>query len=157
MKNTDKACDENKISEADSLDNLLDTQNLSVKIDEILDVFNKVSALTEELGQWSKSTVQLFFMEVLRNVNAAKQIFLCQLLFIPLLILFVFSLCVTAGVVAYTITLNILIGFAFFILAMSAVLGGLVFWQKHLMSFLGFNSTLEQLKEAADVISKATK
>lgn len=157
MNNTDKVYDENKISDTESTESVLDKQNVNVKIDEVIDVFNKLSALTEEVGQWSKSTIQLFFMEVLRNIASAKQLFFCQLLFIPLLILFIFSLCITVGVIAYTISLNILVGLLFFILAMSAVLGGLIFWQKYLIGFLGFKDTLEQLKEGADVISKATK
>jgi len=157
MKNTNTACDEDKTSENMKADSLLDTESINTKFQEVSDIFNKLSAITEEVGQWSKSTGQLFYMEVLRNIYTARQLFLCQLLFIPLLVLFVFSLCILVGVIAYTISLSILVGFICFLLTTFLVLIGLIFWQKHLMSFLGFKETIDQLKEGVDVISKASK
>ena len=140
-----------------SHDGQLNAETLGIKIDEITDVFNKVSKIAQEAGQWSESTIKLFFIEILRNIEAAKRFAVCQLVFIPLLILFIFSLCICIGIVAYSLTYNVLIAVGLFLLAMGLVLLGLAYWQKHLMKFFGFKATIAQLKEGADVISKAAK
>jgi hypothetical protein len=157
MENTDDVCSKDKISDGTQSDPHVNSDEMNVNVEEIKDIFNKVSKLAQEVGQWSESTVQLFFMEVLRNVAAAKQFFVCQLLFIPLLVLFIFSLCVCTGIVLYSITLNILIGVGGFLIAMMLVLVGLLYWQKRLIRFFGFKETVSQLKEGIDVISKASK
>ncbi|AZG72153.1 hypothetical protein SHLI107390_06275 [Shewanella livingstonensis] len=157
MENTDDVCSKDKISDGTQSEPHVNSDEMNVNVEEIKDIFNKVSKLAQEVGQWSESTVQLFFMEVLRNVAAAKQFFVCQLLFIPLLVLFIFSLCVCTGIVLYSITLNILIGVGGFLLAMMLVLVGLLYWQKRLIRFFGFKETVSQLKEGIDVISKASK
>lgn len=157
MENTDDVCSKDKISDGTQSEPHVNSDEMNVNVEEIKDIFNKVSKLAQEVGQWSESTVQLFFMEVLRNVAAAKQFFVCQLLFIPLLVLFIFSLCVCTGIVLYSITLNILIGVGGFLIAMMLVLVGLLYWQKRLISFFGFKETVSQLKEGIDVISKASK
>jgi ABC-type nickel/cobalt efflux system permease component RcnA len=87
----------------------------------------------------------------------AKKFLVCQLLFIPLLVLFIFSICVSVGIVSYSITHNMLIGVGLFLFTMSVVLVGLVYWQKYLMQFFGFKDTISQLKEGMDVISKASQ
>ena len=140
-----------------SHDGQLNAETLGIKIDEITDVFNKASKIAQEAGQWSESTIKLFFIEILRNIEAAKRFAVCQLVFIPLLILFIFSLCICIGIVAYSLTYNVLIAVGLFLLAMGLVLLGLAYWQKHLMKFFGFKATIAQLKEGADVISKAAK
>ena len=157
MENTDDVCSKDKISDGTQSEPHVNSDEMNVNVEEIKDIFNKVSKLAQEVGQWSESTVQLFFMEVLRNVAAAKQCFVCQLLFIPLLVLFIFSLCVCTGIVLYSITLNILIGVGGFLIAMMLVLVGLLYWQKRLIRFFGFKETVSQLKEGIDVISKASK
>ena len=157
MENTDDVCSKDKISDGTQSEPHVNSDEMNVNVEEIKDIFNKVSKLAQEVGQWSESTVQLFFMEVLRNVAAAKQFFVCQLLFIPLLVLFIFSLCVCTGIVLYSITLNILIGVGGFLIAMMLVLVGLLYWQKRLIRFFGFKETVSQLKEGIDVISKASK
>ncbi|MGI2111017.1 hypothetical protein ACRN9C_16735 [Shewanella frigidimarina] len=157
MENTDDVCNKDKISDGTQSEPHVNSDEMNVNVEEIKDIFNKVSKLAQEVGQWSESTVQLFFMEVLRNVAAAKQFFVCQLLFIPLLVLFIFSLCVCTGIVLYSITLNTLIGVGGFLLAMMLVLVGLLYWQKRLIRFFGFKETVSQLKEGIDVISKASK
>tara|TARA_R110001583_G_scaffold4077_4_gene24354 strand:+ start:895 stop:1377 length:483 start_codon:yes stop_codon:yes gene_type:complete len=157
MQDTKDVLNEDKISDATKKDALLNSEEINVKIDEIKDIFNKVSTVAHEVGLWSESTIQLFFTEVLRNVAAAKQLFVCQLLFIPLLVLFIFSLCVCVGIITYSLTESLLIGVGLFILAMLLVLVGLIYWQKYLLRFFGFKATVSQLKEGFDVISKASK
>ena len=153
---SEKLSNESVDAEA-SHDGQLNAETLGIKIDEITDVFNKVSKIAQEAGQWSESTIKLFFIEILRNIEAAKRFAVCQLVFIPLLILFIFSLCICIGIVAYSLTYNVLIAVGLFLLAMGLVLLGLAYWQKHLMKFFGFKATIAQLKEGADVISKAAK
>ena len=153
---SEKLSNESVDAEA-SHDGQLNAETLGIKIDEITDVFNKVSKIAQEAGQWSESTIKLFFIEILRNIEAAKRFAVCQLVFIPLLILFIFSLCICIGIIAYSLTYNVLIAVGLFLLAMGLVLLGLAYWQKHLMKFFGFKATIAQLKEGADVISKAAK
>ena len=157
MENTDDVCSKDKISDGTQSEPHVNSDEMNVNVEEIKDIFNKVSKLAQEVGQWSESTVQLFFMEVLRNVAAAKQFFVCQLLFIPLLVLFIFSLCVCSGIVIYSLTDSIFIGLGVFLLTMMLVLVGLLYWQKRLIRFFGFKDTVSQLKEGIDVISKASK
>jgi len=157
MENTEKVYSKDKISDGTETDPHVNSDEVNVKVDEIKDIFNKISKLTQEVGQWSESTVQLFFIEILRNIVAAKKFFICQLLFIPLLVLFIFSLCVCTGIMIYSITHSIFIGLGIFLLAMMLVLVGLIYWQKRLIRFFGFKDTVSQLKEGIDVISKASK
>jgi hypothetical protein len=162
MENTEKVYSKDKISDGSQTDphvnsDEVDVNSDDVNVEEIKDIFNKASKLAQEVGQWSESTVQLFFMEILRNVAAAKQFLVCQLLFIPLLVLFIFSLCVCSGIVIYSLTDSIFIGLGVFLLTMMLVLVGLLYWQKRLIRFFGFKDTVSQLKEGIDVISKASK
>lgn len=153
---SEKLSNENVDAEVPHADTF-NTETLGVKFDEITDVFNKVSKIAQEAGQWSESTIKLFFIEILRNVEAAKRFAVCQLLFIPLLILFIFSICICIGIIAYSLTSNLLIAVGMFLSAMGLVLVALAYWQKYLMRFFGFKATIAQLKEGADVISKAAK
>ncbi|QDE30065.1 MULTISPECIES: hypothetical protein [Shewanella] len=160
MENTKKVSSKDKISDGPQTDPLLDPDNSeeeTVNIDDITDILSKLSKVTQNVGEWSESTVQLFFIEVLRNVAAAKQFFVCQLLFIPLLVLFIFSLCVSVGIITYSLTQSLLSGVGIFLLVMSSVLAGLVYWQKYLLRFFGFKDTISQLKEGIDVLSKASQ
>ncbi len=153
---SEKLSNENVDAEVPHADTF-NTESLGVKFDEITDVFNKLSKIAQEAGQWSESTIKLFFIEILRNVEAAKRFAVCQLLFIPLLILFIFSICICIGIIAYSFTSNLLIAVGMFLSAMGLVLVALAYWQKYLMRFFGFKATIAQLKEGADVISKAAK
>lgn len=157
MENTKTVSSNNKISDGTQTDPLSNSDEVNANVDEITDIFNKVSKVAQDIGQWSESTVQLFFMEVSRNIVVAKKFLVCQLLFIPLLVLFIFSICVSVGIVSYSITHNMLIGVGLFLFTMSMVLVGLVYWQKYLMQFFGFKDTISQLKEGMDVISKASQ
>ena len=95
MENTPNMSNQDKTSQGTQKDPLLDNEELNneqlnsdgidVKIDDLKDVFNKVSNIAQEAGQWSESTIKLFFVEILRNVAAAQRFVVCQLLFIPLL------------------------------------------------------------------------
>jgi len=154
---TNDLSDKNNTSEESHLNEPSNAQKIQDKFDEISNLVDQLSQTLQEIGGWSQSTLQLFFMEWLRNVAAAKKILVCQILFILLIILFIFSLCVSIGIVFYSITGHLLIGVASFLIAFSAVLLALFFWQKHLLRFLGFKQTISQVKEGMDVISKATK
>ena len=154
---TEPVCDENKISDDTKPDNLLDAEKIEQKFNELNSMFDKLSDTLDSLGKWSESTIQVFFMELLRSINASKQFLLCQALFIPLLILFVFSTCIAIGIVFYSLTGQLLIGVGTFLLSMVAVLIGLAYWQKRLMKMIGFTNTMAQIKEGIDVVSKASK
>ena len=156
MKNMNDSSEHNS-KEDTQADNPLNTSEFSAQIDEIKDVFNRVSVLSQEVSRWSESTLQLFLIEVQRNVVAAKHLLLCQLLFIPLLILFVFSVCVCAGGLAYYFTGNLLAAIGTFLITIIAVLGGLAYWQKCLLKHVGFNDTIAQLEEGVNVIYKAAQ
>ena len=155
--NTEQVCDENTISDDTKPDSLLDTEKIDQKIDEVSTLFNKLSETIDTLGKWSESTIQVFFMELLRSVTASKQFLLCQILFIPLLILFIFSTCIATGIVLYSLTGHLLIAVGTFLLSMIVVLGALAYWQKKLMKMIGFTNTMAQIKEGIDVVSKASK
>ncbi|WP_413479011.1 phage holin family protein [Vibrio hibernica] len=158
MEDTNKGLHENETSDDHQTDTPLPTEeDITNKIDEIKSAFNQVSKVITEVGQWSESTAQLFYLEVQRNIAAAKQSIICQVLFIPLLILFIFSLCISIGVVAYVLTQNVLIGIGLFLFAMGLILAGLIYWQKRLIRSFGFNETISQLKEGVDVITKAAQ
>lgn len=157
MENTKTVSSKDKISDGAQPEPLLKPTEIKSDISDIADIFNKISSMALEVGKWSESTVQLFFTEVLRNVAAAKQFLLCQLLFIPLLVLFIFSLCICVGIVSYSLTQSIYVGVGAFLLVMLLVLVGLSYWQKYLLRFFGFKDTISQLKEGVDVISKASK
>lgn len=154
---TSEKSDKNKPSEEDNLAQALNTQQIQTKLDEMLSLFDQLSQTLKEIGGWSQSTLQLFLMEWLRNVAVAKRILLCQLLFIPLFIIFIFSLCVCIGIVAYSLTSHLLVGVGSFLIVFTAVLVSLIVWQKYLLRFVGFKETISQVKEGIDVISKAAK
>ena len=154
---TSEKSDKNKPSEEDNLAQALNTQQIQTKLDEMLSLFDQLSQTLKEIGGWSQSTLQLFLMEWLRNVAVAKRILLCQLLFIPLFIIFIFSLCVCIGIVAYSLTSQKMVGVGSFLIVFTAVLVSLIVWQKYLLRFVGFKETISQVKEGIDVISKAAK
>ncbi|RBW47941.1 hypothetical protein DS885_00390 [Psychromonas sp. B3M02] len=155
--NNEPVCDENKISDEAKSDNLFDTEQIEQKFNEVSSMFNKLSDTIDALGKWSESTIQVFFMELLRSIAASKQFLLCQVLFIPLLILFVFSTCIAIGIVFYSLTGYLLVGVGTSLLSMLLVLAGLAYWQKRLMKMIGFTDTIAQIKEGIDVVSKASK
>ncbi|WP_027696658.1 hypothetical protein [Vibrio litoralis] len=157
MKDTKKVLHENEPSDDFQADAPSNSQGITEKLDEIKTLLNQASSVIAEVGQWSESTAQLFYLEVQRNLAAAKQSIICQLLLIPLLIMFIFSACVCVGIASYALTQNLLIGIAAFLFSMGVILIGLIFWQKRLIRFFGFQETMSQLKEGIDVISKATQ
>ncbi|MEL0661068.1 hypothetical protein V6255_18320, partial [Psychromonas arctica] len=56
---SDKLSNDNVDAEVPHADTF-NTESLGVKFDEITDVFNKVSKIAQEAGQWSESTIKLF-------------------------------------------------------------------------------------------------
>ncbi|MBD1573379.1 hypothetical protein HC725_08840 [Vibrio sp. S17_S38] len=158
MEDTNKVLHENETSDDHQTDTPLPTEeDITDKVDEIKSAFNQVSKVITEVGQWSESTAQLFYLEVQRNIAATKQSIICQILFIPLLILFIFSLCISIGVVNYVLTQNVLIGIGLFLFAMILILTGLIYWQTRLIRSFGFKETISQLKEGLDVITKTAQ
>jgi len=65
MENTKTVSSNNKISDGTQADPLSNSDEVNANVDEITDIFNKVSKVAQDIGQWSESTVQLFFMESL--------------------------------------------------------------------------------------------
>lgn len=142
---------------SDEVENLFNSSEFNIKQEEYRNILNKVSIVAKEFSGWSESTAQLFFMETLRNFSASYKILFCQILFIPLLIIFILSLCVFFGIVGYSFYNNLIIASAIFLTSLFMVLVFLTYWQKRLSSFLGFSDTISQLKEGADAIIKAAK
>ena len=142
---------------SDEIENLFNSSEFNIKQEEYRNILNKVSIVAKEFSGWSESTAQLFFMETLRNFSASYKILFCQILFIPLFIIFILSLCVFFGIVGYSFYNNLIIASAIFLTSLFMVLVFLTYWQKRLSSFLGFSDTISQLKEGADAIIKAAK
>ena len=157
MKNSNEPASGHKSNEDTQSDTPFNSAEFSAQIDQLKAVFNRVSALSQEMGRWSESTLQLFLIEVQRNIVAAKQFIFCQLLFIPLLILFVFSVCVCAGGITYYFTDNLLAAIGIFLTTITSVLGGLAYWQKRLLKHFGFKDTIAQLEEGVNVIYQASQ
>jgi len=157
MSNIKEPLSNNNSNEDTQADSRLNASQFNEQLDEFKELFNRVSILSQEVGRWSESTLQLFFLEVQRNMAAAKQFFFCQVLFIPLLVLFVFSLCICAGGVGYYFSHDLLVGMSMFLITISLTLVGLAYWQKRLLKHLGFKDTIAQLEEGVDVIYKASQ
>ncbi|MEO9654232.1 hypothetical protein [Marinomonas sp.] len=125
---------------------------------ELNQLWQEFTLLKTSAQQWSKSTFELFLLELSNSTSGLKRILLCHLMFVCLFILFVFSACVGMGLVTYQLSASLLAGYGVFLLSLALSLIGLICWQQYLRRFLGFRQTQTQIKEAMDVcISKATQ
>ncbi|PFG45608.1 hypothetical protein ATG66_3904 [Vibrio sp. ES.051] len=113
----------------------------------------QLEQLTKSLRAWSGSTLDLFLLELKVNSAAAQQILLCAVVFTLLSVLFVFSLCLASGVVAYQLTTNVYVAVGVFIASLGLALFALAWWQKRLVGFLGFKNTTEQLQEGWNALA----
>jgi hypothetical protein len=157
MNNIDKEDEINNEKPLDHIENLLNSSEFNIKMDEFKYIFDKAFSLIKELGKWSESTAQLFFMEILRNFNVAYKILFCQILFIPLLVIFILSICIFLGIIGYSFYDNLIIASGIFLTSLFMVLAFLLYWQKKLSQFLGFEQTILQVKEGVDVIINTSK
>lgn len=145
--------------------NFVDSKSHDREADDLKRAASELNGLWKDLTllqahteQWSKSTFELFLLELRNSVTACKKIFVFQFIFIVLLPMFLFGVAVGAGVVSYYFTLNLLAGYGAFMLMLSFILISLVFCHKYLRQFVGFEYTKEQLKEGLHVSTqKATK
>lgn len=156
MANIDKDNGSNN-NDSDQIDSLLNSSEFKVKLDEFNDILSKLSKLIKEVGSWSESTAKLFLLELSRNFTVTYKILFCLILFIPLLIIFILSLCAFSAIVVYSFYSNIVIASGIFLTSLFIVLLLLAYWQKKLSVFLGFEETVSQIKEGLDVITNATK
>ncbi|WNJ95578.1 phage holin family protein [Vibrio ruber] len=124
-----------------------DTQEIEQAVNGIQAILSQIEGLATSLKTWSNTTLDLFVLEVKTNIAAARQIVLCSIIFILLAVLFIFSLCLTAGIVTYYLTAHLLLSAGVFIVSLGLVLFGLAWWQKRLTTFLGFKNTTDQLQE----------
>ncbi|MDV7105836.1 hypothetical protein R3X26_15635 [Vibrio sp. TH_r3] len=133
--------------------------------DKVMDDFNRsvaeLDGLWQELlklqvhsKQWSKSTIELFFLELSNSVAACKRAVACQLIFISLFMMFLFSASVGVGVVIYSFTSNLAVSYGGFILSLGLILVGLVLFQKYVIQFIGFHHTKQQVEEGIDVLAQ---
>lgn len=125
-----------------------ESQNIEQAINGLRAMFAQLDELSSSLRAWSGATLTLFLLELKLNAAAARQIVLCSIIFTLLSVLFVFSVCLAAGVVAYHITSHLVLSVGVFIVALALALAGIAWWQKRLSHFMGFNHTNDQLQEA---------
>lgn len=128
-------------------------QDIQQTINGLSCILSQLDQLTQSLKAWSGSTLDLFLLEVKINASAARQILLCTIVFTLLSVLFVFSLCLASGVVAYQLTANVYVAVGVFIASLGLALLSLAWWQKRLVGFLGFKNTTEQLQEGWDALA----
>ncbi|WP_253652117.1 MULTISPECIES: hypothetical protein [unclassified Vibrio] len=128
-------------------------QDIQQTINGLSSILSQLDQLTQSLKAWSGSTLDLFLLEVKINASAARQILLCTIVFTLLSVLFVFSLCLASGVVAYQLTANVYVAVGVFIASLGLALLSLAWWQKRLVGFLGFKNTTEQLQEGWDALA----
>ena len=146
----------------DSSTTVNDKQHEKV-MDDLNRSFEELGGLWQELlklkvhsKQWSKSTLELFFLELSNSVAACKRLIACQVIFIGLFMMFLFSASVGVGVIIYSFTSNLVASYGGFILSLGLVLLSLVLFQKYVMQFIGFRHTKQQLQEGIDVFAKVT-
>ena len=144
-------------SESESVNDETIIDDLKKSAMELYALINELSKLQGQMHQWSKSTIELFLLELRNTLSAFKQLIFCQILFICLFIFFLMSICIGAGVVTYFFTSNLLVSYGAFMVALSATLLGILLWQKHVLKFVGFSNTEEQIKEGVNVFTQQTK
>jgi len=132
-------------------------EDLSESASEVNELISEVLRLQSQMQQWSKSTFELFILELANSITALKRIFICHILFVFLLILFVVSLCIGVGVVTYHFTASMVVSYFAFVLTLAVGLISNVFWRKRLSKFVGFSNTFEQIKEGSNVFTQQTK
>ncbi|ASA54822.1 phage holin family protein [Vibrio gazogenes] len=134
-----------------------ETQQVEQAMHRLRAILSQLGTLSTSVKTWSDATLDLFLLEVKVNVEAARQIVLCSIIFTLLSVLFIFSFCLTAGVVTYSLTANVLFGAGVFIVSLGLALVGVAWWQLRLTRFLGFKNTTVQLQEGWDVLSNKTQ
>uniref|UniRef100_UPI0004702981 phage holin family protein n=1 Tax=Vibrio parahaemolyticus TaxID=670 RepID=UPI0004702981 len=120
-------------------------------------ILSQIDDLSTSLRTWSGSTLDLFLLETKVNVVAARQIVMFSIIFTLLSVLFIFSVCLVAGVVTYHFTAQLLLSVGVFIVSLGLALVGLAWWQKRLTHFLGFKNTTDQLQEGWHAFSNQTR
>jgi uncharacterized membrane protein YqjE len=131
--------------------------DLSESASEVNELISEVFKLQSQMQQWSKSTFELFVLELVNSIAALKRIFVCHILFVFLLILFVVSLCIGVGVITYHFTASVVVSYFAFVLTLAIGLISNVLWRKRLNKFVGFSNTFGQIKEGANVFTQQTK
>lgn len=142
-------------NESPNDENIID--DLKASATEVNALINEFSQFQEKMQQWSKSTIELLFLELSNSLSIIKQLIIFQILFICLFIFFVISVCVGVGVVTYSLTTSLIGSYAAFMLTLSVILISILLWQKHILKFIGFSNTLAQIKEGVDVFTQKKK
>jgi hypothetical protein len=124
-----------------------DTQQMEQAIKGLQALLSQTSALSTSLKTWSNSSLDLFLLEMKVNMAAARQIVVCSIIFTLLSVLFIFSLCLAAGLVTFHFTAHLLLSVVVFIGCLGLALSALAWWQLRLTHFLGFKNTTKQLQE----------
>ncbi|WP_413700799.1 hypothetical protein ACLKMH_02915 [Psychromonas sp. KJ10-10] len=55
--------DESNTKTSEQIEGLLNSSEFNIKFAEFKDIFNKFYLLTKEMGSWSESTAQLFYLK----------------------------------------------------------------------------------------------
>lgn len=150
MNDTEPPCDERSGSADEDRRRALEDayyQQEAQIINGLRAIFSQIDELSTSLKSWSGSTRDLLLLEVKANVTAVAQIVVGGIVFALLAVLFVFSLCVAMGVVAYHLSAHLLLSMGVFLASLALVLATLIWWQKRLTHFLGFKNTTAQLQE----------
>ncbi|WP_427982875.1 hypothetical protein [Agarivorans sp.] len=134
-----------------------ETQQIEQAIKGLQALLSQISTLSSSLKTWSNSSLDLFLLEMKVNMAAARQIVLCSIIFTLLAVLFIFSLCVAAGLVTFHFTAHLLLSVAVFIGCLGLALSALAWWQLRLTHFLGFKNTTKQLQEGWYAFSNQTR
>lgn len=126
-------------------------------VNDLHSLWQQLNLCQQRFLAWADSTTELFSLELKTSLAAIRQMIVLQLLLICLAVFFVLSLCGGVGLVVYHFTLSLLAGYAGFVVALGAVLAGLIWQQARLASLVGFRNTVAQVKEGWDVVSKQTQ
>lgn len=126
-------------------------------VNDLHSLWQQLNLCQQRFLAWADSTTELFSLELKTSLAAIRQMIVLQLLLICLAVFFVLSLCGGVGLVVYHFTLSLLAGYAGFVVALGAVLAGLIWQQARLASLVGFRNTVTQVKEGWDVVSKQTQ
>ncbi|HBV77765.1 MULTISPECIES: hypothetical protein [Vibrio] len=129
-------------------------EDIEQSASELNGLWKVFSQLQTQTKQWSTLTFELFLLELSNSIDVVKRLIVCQILFISLLVLFLFSASVGVGVVTYYFTASLIISYGAFLFALFVILAGLVRYQQYIMQFMGFKQTVAQIKEGLDVCTQ---
>lgn len=128
---------------------------------EIWDDLAGIAAESERLSvlirSWLLSSAKLFRIESQLSARALGSALLCSILFVLLLVLFIFSLSVSVGIIIYwwTSQLPLAVLTALCSLGMSLIL--LIWRQNQLLRLVGYTHTKQQIKEGWDALTQAVE